>query len=123
MCGPFETASDFWAKLKIKEYRDSYVASHVKRWVSRQIRVLREQPERGWKQGELASRLGKPQSVVSRLEDPSYGKMTINTLLELAAVYDIALIVKFVSFRRFRAEMSRLGTDALTVPDFGRESI
>ena len=122
MSGISNAPKSIWEKLRIKEYRDSYVASHVRRWVSRQIRVLREQPERNWKQGELALRLGKPQSVVSRLEDPSYGNMTINTLLEVASALDVALIVKFVSFSRFKYELSDLREDSMNVKSFNNES-
>ncbi len=94
------------AKLHSKEYRESYVENHVRRWLAAQIRILREQEGRNWTQKNLAAKLGKPQSAVSRLEDPDYGKMTVSTLLELAAAFDVALAVRFVDFPCF-VEMTR----------------
>jgi transcriptional regulator with XRE-family HTH domain len=80
-------------RLKSKEYRDAYVAEHVKRGISYQIRALRDQ--RQWSQSDLSQKLGKAQSVVSRIEDPNYGKFTVQTLLEVAAAFDVALLVRF----------------------------
>lgn len=88
-------------KLQKPAYRRAYVSEHVRRGLAHQIRALREDPSREWNQGELSKRLGKPQSVVSRMEDPSYGKLTIQTLLEVAEAFDIALCVRFVSFPTF----------------------
>ena len=48
--------------------------------------------------GEL---IGKPQSVVSRLENEEYGKLTLQTLLDIAEKLDIALEVRFVDYPAF----------------------
>lgn len=82
-------------KLTRKSYRDEYVAENVKTGIAYQIRALRDQ--RGWSQKVLATAMDKPQSVVSRMEDPDYGKLTVQSLLEVAAAFDVALLVKFVS--------------------------
>jgi transcriptional regulator with XRE-family HTH domain len=96
------------------------VAEHVRRGIAYQIRALRDQ--RGQKQGELAEELGKPQSVVSRLEDPSYGKVTVQTLLEVAAVFDVALLVRFVPFSSFLRDTRDLSSKAMEVPSFEDEA-
>jgi len=36
-------------------------------------------------------------SVVSRFEDPSYGKLSLQTLLDLSEAFDVGLSVRFVS--------------------------
>ncbi|BBU61670.1 hypothetical protein MSC49_16050 [Methylosinus sp. C49] len=105
-------------KFKSKEYRDAYVGAHVRRWIAHQIRALREAPERNWKQGELAERMGRPQSVVSRLEDPSYGKMTVQTLLATAAAFDVALIIKFVDYKTFLGEAEDLSSSRMEAHSF-----
>src|SRR6266511_3959504 len=82
--------------LKSKEYRDAYVLEHIKNGVAFQIRTLRE--DRDWTQGDLGDAMGKPRNVISRIEDPNYGKTTLTTLREVAAAFDVGLLVKFVPF-------------------------
>jgi transcriptional regulator with XRE-family HTH domain len=103
-------------KLSNRDYRLTYVAEHVKTWIARQIRTLRE--ERGWSQEELGQRSGKTQSVISRLEDPDYGRLTIQTLLDLSAAFDVALEVRFVDFPGFLRRSRDLSTDAMKVASF-----
>lgn len=108
--------SKLLAKLRRKPYRDAYVSEHVRRGIAAQIRALRDQ--RGWNQGKLSDLLGKPQSVVSRLEDPGYGKVTVQTLLEIASAYDIALQVRFVSYSTFLQQTRTLTGASMQVPSF-----
>lgn len=103
-------------KLKRKPYRDAFVAEHVRTGIAHQIVVLRDQ--RGWSQGDLAKKLDKPQSVVSRLENPDYGKATISTLLEVAATYDVALVVRYVSFPEFLRQTRDVSIEAMEVESF-----
>jgi hypothetical protein len=103
-------------KLKRKAYRSSYVGEHVRRGIATQIRAMRDQ--RGWNQGKLSAELDKPQSVVSRLEDPSYGKVTVQTLLEVAATFDVALQIRFVPFSTFLTQTRNLSTQSMQVISF-----
>lgn len=92
-------------KFRNKRYRDSYVSANVRRFLAQQFRSLRGDLS----QEEFGKILGKPQSVVSRLEDPAYGKFALQTLLEVAASLDravIARIVDFPTFLRFTEDMS-----------------
>jgi transcriptional regulator with XRE-family HTH domain len=106
-------------KLRKKPYRDAYVVEHVRQGIAHQIRALRAQ--RGWKQGKLGQMLRKPQSVVSRLEDPSYGKVTIQTLLELASVFDVALQVRFISYSSFLQQTRDLAISSMKVAGFNKD--
>ena len=103
-------------KLKSKPYREAYVAEHVRTGIAYQIRALRTQ--RGWSQKRLAEEMGKPQSVVSRLEDPDYGKVSIQTVLEGAAAFDVALLVQYVSFPEFLRRTWDVSPEALQVDSF-----
>lgn len=76
--------------------RHAYVEAELTTGLAHQIRAVRLQ--RNWTQGELAKRLGTTQANVSRLEDPSYGRYTLTTLIDLAKVFDTGMQVKFVSF-------------------------
>lgn len=103
-------------KLGRKAYRAAYVGEHVRRGIAAQIRAMRDQ--RGWNQGKLSKELGKPQSVVSRLEDPSYGKVTVQTLLEVAATFDVALQIRFVPFSSFLQQTRDVSTRSMLVVSF-----
>jgi transcriptional regulator with XRE-family HTH domain len=103
-------------KLQRKPYRHTYLAEHVRRGIAYQIRALRDQ--RKWKQGTFAKYLGKPQSVVCRLEDPTYGKVTIQTLLEIANVFDVALEVRFLPYSTFICNTRDVSVPAMQVPEF-----
>src|SRR5713226_4155417 len=76
--------------------RARFVESQLSKNLAFQLRSLRD--TRDWTQGELARRVGMPQTAISRLENPYYGKQTITSLKRLAAIYDVELIVRFVPF-------------------------
>jgi transcriptional regulator with XRE-family HTH domain len=82
---------------------------------------MREQAERNWSQAELGSRAGMRQNAISRLEKADYGNLNANTLLRLASAFDVALLIKFVPFRKLVEEFADLSTQALSVPSFDSE--
>lgn len=87
-----------WQSLESRVFRREYVSENVKTGVAMQIKAMRE--SRGWSQIDLAQRSGKAQSAIARLEDPDYGKFTIQTLLEMADAFDVWLEVEFIAFSK-----------------------
>jgi transcriptional regulator with XRE-family HTH domain len=110
------------AKLLSKKYRDAFVAENVRTGIAYQIRALRDQ-RNSMSQKGLGDLMGKPQSVVSRLEDPDYGKPTVQTLLEVAGAFDVALLVQFVTHREFLRRMSDVSPKGLEVDSFSSSQL
>lgn len=106
------------SKLADKAYRGSYVAHQTRQFLARQMRALRGEKS----QKEFGELLGKPQSVVSRLEDPNYGKWALQTLFDVANSCDRAVIVRIVdypTFLRFTSDM----TNAAARPDAYKQDV
>jgi transcriptional regulator with XRE-family HTH domain len=81
--------------LENREYRREFAAD-VGTGLAFQVRLLRE--ARGWTQEELAHQMGKRQETICQWENPDYGRYTLKTLSELAAAFDVALLVRFAPF-------------------------
>ncbi len=84
-------------ELDDRAFRASYMEHHLKAFLADQIRGLRG----GMSQTDFGRLIGKPQSVVSRLEDESYGRITLQTLIDIATRLDIAFVGRFVDFPAF----------------------
>ncbi len=102
--------------LARKGYRDAYVNQHIKRGLATQIRSMRE--DRGWTQAELGRRLGRKQPNIARLEDEDYGKYNLQTLQRIASAFDVALVVRFVSFAELVSYTSNITSADLAPPEF-----
>lgn len=99
-----------------KKYRHTFVNAFIRQGVAMQIQLLRKRER--WSQKKLGELTDKKQNAIARLEDPSYGKFTITTLLELAKAFDVALSVRFVPFSELEKQTRDLTPDNLTVPRF-----
>lgn len=114
-------SSDLFENFEDKEYRDAYVDADIVDSLALQIAMTRE--ARGWSQRDLAERAGMTQSSICRLEDPAYGKYTIQSLKRLASALDVALLVRMVPFSRIAIEADFEGPDQFTVPEFADDSL
>jgi transcriptional regulator with XRE-family HTH domain len=64
--------------------------------VAAQIYALRKRNK--WSQKALAKKAKMSQARISVMENPNHRKLNIGTLHRIAAVFDVALIVRFISF-------------------------
>lgn len=102
-----------------KAYRDAFVEEFVRTGVAFQIRALRDREK--WSQTRLGKKADTTQTVISRLESPDYGNLTVNTLLTLASAFDVALLVRFVSFSDLVRATNKLSPEDLAVPRYNDE--
>ncbi len=108
------------------ETRVRFVESQLSKGLAFQLRSLRDR--KGWSQEELANKVGMNQNAISRLENPNYGRATITTLRRIAAVFDVALVIRFVPFSQLADWVSGtpsvdygLTPRSLAVPNFSEE--
>src|SRR5256885_1042650 len=94
--GTISARSQLLESLRDHEYRRHFVDERVRSSMALQIRALREQ--RKMSQKELGQAIDMAQTWVSKLENPDYGKMSVSTLLRLAAAFDTDLEIKFRPF-------------------------
>ena len=107
-------------KLSNMEYRHSYLQAQVRSWIAYQFQAIRR--KFGLSQAQMAERTGKTQSVISRLENTEYGKVSVQTLLDVANSLDVALLVQFVSYPEF-LDRTRDKSEASMQPETIQESI
>lgn len=108
-------------RLRSKEHRDAFVSATVDQTIPFQIRSLRLSLQRNWTQEELATRANMKQERISTCENPNYGKFSLKTLKQLAAAFDVGLVVRFVPFSELVEWESNLSDDSLDVPNFDKE--
>jgi len=110
-----------WQRLSgSKEYREAFVQAQAKRSIPLQIRVLLKQ--RNWAQAKLAQEAKLTQGVISRAQDPDYGNLTINTLVRIAAGFDVAFVGRFVPFSELGRWYTDLSEQAMEVPSFENDT-
>ena len=98
-------------KFASKKYRDGYLQSRVRGFIAYQIQALRE--KLGLTQADFAALTGKKQSTISRLENTEYGKVSVQTLLDIASATNVALVVKFASYPEFLDQTRNMSVEAL----------
>ena len=106
--------------IKDPIYRATFVDERVKSSIALLIRALRDQRNE-MTQKQLGDALGMAQTWVSKLENPEYGKMTVATLLRLAAALGTDLEVKFRPFSATLHTLPTQGPEYFRVPSFEEE--
>ena len=115
------TFKELWLKLaKSKKYREEFVASQVKRGIPFQIRALMK--EKKFSQERLASLSGLTQGVVSRAGNPNYGNLTLNTIIRIAAGFDVAFVGRFVPFSELGRWFINLSEESVRISTFSEEN-
>jgi transcriptional regulator with XRE-family HTH domain len=108
-------------RLQDKEHREAFVSAIVDQTIPFQIRALRLAKHRNWTQKELAQHAGMKQERISVCENPNYGNFSLRTLKQLAAVFDVGLIVRFAPFSDLVEWEVAMSNESLEVPSFEQE--
>ncbi len=105
--------------LKDKAYREAFVSELINTGIPFQILALREQRE--LTQEQFGTAVGMSQEMVSRIEDPNYGTLTLKTLKKIASGLDIGLMVRFVPFSELVEWEANITHDALKALSFNND--
>jgi len=111
--------SSLIAELRDKTYRDAYVASQIRIGLPFQIRALRKAKD--WTQDRLAEYAGMAQPRIAEIEKPGERRLNLDTLLRLAAAFDVALEVRFVLFSELIDRSEAFDPNDFTVKSFNEE--
>lgn len=106
----------FLSELSDNKRRNEFVADQVRVRLALLIRSLREQ--RKWSQADLGQIMGKPQSNISRLEDPDYGKLSLQTLFELANAFGLPLYIDMPNWDEWFGLMEDMSSRSLQRESF-----
>tara|TARA_E500000305_G_C4013379_1_gene234075 strand:+ start:666 stop:1220 length:555 start_codon:yes stop_codon:yes gene_type:complete len=110
-----------WNKMRGKDYRHAFSATHLSTNTAAQIQTMREY--RGWTQKELADSAGMSQPRISKLEDPSYETASLSTLKRVAEAFDTALIVRFVGFSELVDWVTDISPSKMNAPSFSEDEL
>ena len=100
-------------------YREAYMEAAIEQGVAWQIRINRN--ARRMTQTQLARLINTKQSAISRMEDPTYGAHSLDTLIEVAKAFDCALSVKFVSYSQLAYDSEKLAESDIFAAPFKLE--
>lgn len=100
-------------------FRHAYMARQLKLFLADQIKALRG----GLTQSQFGEIIGKPQSVVSRIEKQADRNISIQTLIDIAEKLDIAIIIRFIDFPTFLRYTEDYSDEAIAPAAFNRESV
>ena len=105
-----------WESLHDREYRKEFGSANINVGLAFQIHGLRQRQK--LTREELAGLMGITEQGVQALEDPNYERYSLKILQKLAAVFDVALLVKFVPFSTLVDWEVNLTSDTIAPPSF-----
>lgn len=110
-----------WESLQDPEYRKQLIDEHIDVGIAFQINGIRQRQK--LTQKNLAELLGdiKKQPLISSWENPNYGRYTLTTLKDLAKVFDVGLLVRFVPFSKMIDWTVSLTDEAIAPASFMEE--
>jgi transcriptional regulator with XRE-family HTH domain len=106
-------------KLQNKKYRRAFADQSIGSGIATQLYALRT--NRGWNQSKLAKETGMAQPRISALEDQNYQNYSLSTLKRIAAAFDVALVVRFVSFGEHIRWLTNVSAGDLAPLSFAEE--
>ena len=115
----FPRISKLASEMSDPRFRASYFVTRLKMFVADQIRALRGHRS----QAEFGRMIGKPQSVVSRLENETYGQVALQTLIDIANKIDVALLIRFVDWPTFLRATSEFTMSTIAPRPYAEDAI
>ncbi len=106
-------------KFRSRKRRRTFAEQDLGSTVAAQVYALRQKHD--MTQAELAQRTEMSQARISVLENPNYRNLNVGTLQRIAAAFDVALIVRFVSFGELLNWTVTGSQDALAPLSFDEE--
>jgi transcriptional regulator with XRE-family HTH domain len=100
-------------------FRHGYMSRQLKAFLAQQIRELRG----GERQEDFGKRIGKPQSVISRLEKQLDRNISIQTIIDIAERLDIAVIIRFVDFPTFLKYTGDYSDEAVAPQQYDQSAV
>lgn len=100
-----------------KPFREQFVTTSLSMAIAVQVRESRTQ--RGWTQHALAKKAGLSQATITRLELGTTIDCTVATLCKVAAAFECALMIRFISHSEFIEWIFSITCDGVSlVPTF-----
>ena len=102
------------------EFREAYLEASIEQNIAWQIRFNRE--SRKIAQSQLAELIGTHQSAISRMEDPSYGRLNLKSIVKIANAFKCAITIKFISYSELAEQNQSFSKKSIIVKSFDEET-
>lgn len=103
----------------VDEERKAYMEATVEQDIAYQIESNRR--ARKLTQKDLAKKIGTTQSAIARMEDPTYGRHSIPSLVKVAHAFDCAVRVTLISYSKLAEVVADTSDQALFAAPFESE--